>query len=133
MTFAKTREAEDARWAVERTEKWRDLVEKMPFIRFPADWEVAVIPPFSGAIARFRVRRGVATVSVYADFYERLGIWAEPHWEIYPSETDDNERFAIATETDEMIAAIERSLIAQASAGETGTAETNADSVQPEG
>lgn len=107
----------DANWRkrseVERMERWREVASDMPYIRFPRDWEVAIIPPFSGAVARFWVRKGAGHVSVYADFYERLGCWAEPHWEIYPDAEGDNARFSIATDTDAMLAAIAKSLAKQ--------------------
>jgi hypothetical protein len=120
-----------ARPQLERRENWRTIAGEMPYLRFPRDWEVAVVPPFGGAVARFWVRKGAAQVSVYADYYERLGCWSEPHWEIYPSAEDDNERFSIATESDEMLKAITKSLAKQArkaSAMSAGTAETQSGS-----
>lgn len=99
---------------IERVERWREICNEMPHLAFPRGWEVAIIPPFGGAVARFRVRKGRAAVSVYADYYERLGGWSEPHWEIYPGPSGENEWFSIATETDEMLAAIAKSLRAQA-------------------
>jgi hypothetical protein len=77
---------------IERREKWRDLMWTMPFISFKDDWEVAVTPPFSGAIARFRVRkRGSKSqnaVSVYFDVYDRIGIENQPYWEVHPVNGD---------------------------------------------
>ena len=102
-----------ARFSVERVEQWRKIAGEMPYLHFPRSWEVAVIPPFAGAVARFWVRKGAAHVSVYADYYERLGCWSEPHWEIYPDADGDNARFSIATETPQMLAAIAKSLARQ--------------------
>jgi hypothetical protein len=101
------------RYDVERLENWRGVIDEMPFLTFPKGWEIQVIPPFAGAVARFVVRKGEARVSVYADFYERLGCWAEPHWEIYPDADDNNARFSIATETERMLEAIGKSLAKQ--------------------
>jgi len=83
------------RYKIEQAEDWRPICDKIPFIKFPSDWEVKVIPPFAGAVARFLVKKGNKTVSVYCDWYERLGFFGAPHWEIYPNKSDDNERFAV--------------------------------------
>lgn len=44
-------------------------------------------------------------MSVYLDCYEALGYFGGPHWEIYPNEIGNNERFAI-DDIDSMLAAI---------------------------
>jgi len=61
--------------------KWR---EEIPFIKFPKDWEVQMIPPFGGAVVRFVIKKGKNTVSIYLDCYEQLGVFGSPYWEIYP-------------------------------------------------
>lgn len=33
--------------------KW---IKEIPFIQFPADWKVQIIPPFTGIVVRFRVQ-----------------------------------------------------------------------------
>lgn len=66
-------------------EKWR---KEIPFIRFDADWDVRIIPPFNGAIVRFYVKKGERSVSVYLDCYDTLGYMQKPYWEIYPFEDD---------------------------------------------
>jgi hypothetical protein len=80
------------RYNVEASECWREWCEKVPFIRFPAEWDVKVIPPFAGAIARFIVRLPDGeTRSVYLDVYNRLGFYSnppEPYWEVYPYQGD---------------------------------------------
>lgn len=81
---------------IERAENWRDAVDRMPYLSFPADWRVAVIPPFAGALARFLVMRSQSQVSVYADFHDALGCYGEPYWEIHPDITGDCERYPIA-------------------------------------
>ncbi len=73
---------------VERAENWREIMGQMPDLEFPSGWRVAVIPPFSGAVARFVVKQGDARVSVYADWFENLAYYGEPYWEIYPYHED---------------------------------------------
>jgi hypothetical protein len=78
-----------ARARIEDAEDWRGAIDTMPFIKFPADWEVQVIPPFAGATVRFRVRlpSGVEK-SIYLDSHDRLGFVGEPYWEVYPCDGD---------------------------------------------
>lgn len=97
---------------VERDEEWIKIIQQIPSLRFPASWSIQIIPPFCGAIARFIVTKGDARVSVYADFYEVLGFFGGPHWEIYPDASGENERFAIA-ETGPLISEIGKSLARQ--------------------
>lgn len=93
------------RWDVEADEKWREIAGEIPFIKFPADWTVAVIPPFAGALARFRVKLPDGREkSIYLDFYDRLGYVGQPYWEIYPV-LGDVER-CLLNETDKLLAAI---------------------------
>ena len=69
---------------LERDENWRDLIDIIPAIPFDPGWKVQVIPPFGGAICRFYVWQGDKIVSVYLDFYERLGFYdGKPYWEVY--------------------------------------------------
>lgn len=91
-----------SRYDIERAEQWDKRAGRMPYLRFDPEWEVAVIPPFAQAIARFVVKLGERTVSVYADFDNALGYYGtdedgqpNPYWEIYPSEDGDVERFGI--------------------------------------
>jgi hypothetical protein len=83
----------------------RKWMNRIPHIKFPADWEVQIIPPFSGAIARFRVNN---KVSVYLDGYDILGFVGEPYWEVYPHK-DDVYRCAM-NNVDDLIVAIQESL-----------------------
>lgn len=101
-----------ARFELERAEGWRECVAAMPALSFPSDWGVAIIPPFAGAMARFLVSQGKARVSVYADFYDALGCFGSPYWEIHPSADGDTDRFPIDSAAD-LIAAISASLTAQ--------------------
>ena len=73
---------------LERAEDWNRWIREIPAIKFKSDWEVRVIPPFAGAIARFHIDKGDKHVSVYLDCYDKLGCVGEPYWEIYPYEED---------------------------------------------
>jgi hypothetical protein len=41
------------RYRLEEEENWREILKKIPYLPFKSDWEVAPIPPFSCAVARF--------------------------------------------------------------------------------
>jgi len=71
--------------------------KEIPFIPFPASWEVAPRPNFGGAIVRFKVRKKGSEyyISVYLDCYDSLGCYGSPYWEIYPAYDGDIERFDI--------------------------------------
>jgi hypothetical protein len=62
----------------------RKRYEKIPFIRFPADWDIKIVPPFSWATIRFAVRKWDKIRSVYLDCYGKLWARYEPYWELYP-------------------------------------------------
>ncbi len=87
-------EVSKARFLIEKTDEWRKWITEIPFIQFPADYQVQVIPPFQGAIVRFRVKKEGSdkSISVYLDCYEALGCYDGPYWEMYPYE-DDTARF----------------------------------------
>jgi hypothetical protein len=87
--------------AIMEHDKW---MREIPYIRFPSDWEVQVSPPFSGAVVRFRVKKGKSDISVYLDCYDNLGFMGRPYWEIYPY-NDDTFRCAM-NDTDGLIQAI---------------------------
>ncbi len=71
---------------LEKLCEWRKWMEEIPAIKFPADWAIQIIPPFTGAIVRFRVKKGKGDVSIYLDCYETLGCYypGGPYWEVYP-------------------------------------------------
>lgn len=71
-----------------RDAKYREWMGQMPVIHFPPSWGIIMTPPFGGAAARFQVRKGLARVSVYADFDQSLGCMDEPYWEVYPYDDD---------------------------------------------
>lgn len=78
------------RYFVEEQEKWRELIDKIPYIAFPRGWKVSIIPPFAGAVARFHVKvpgqKGVK--SIYLDWYDALGCYGSPYWEVHPYRGD---------------------------------------------
>lgn len=82
-----------------------EKMSEIPWISFPSDWKVQIIPPFCGAIARFRVELPDGrTKSIYLDYFDRLGSFGQPYWECYPC---DGDTFRCAMdETDELLKAI---------------------------
>jgi len=84
------------RTEIERDEDWRDEIQQMPWLDFPESWQVQIIPPFGGALARFKVRRDDTPkgqcVSVYYDAHSRLGFMPYSYWEVYPCPSEDMER-----------------------------------------
>ena len=94
---------------VEQGEKWREWCDKIPNLKFDKDWEVRIIPPFAGALARFIVFKGNKRVSVYFDGFSKLRFVINennepiPYYETYPSpDSDDVKRYYI-NETEEML------------------------------
>ena len=97
-----------ARCTVERNEEWREWIKEIPYIRFPSEWEIKIIPPFGGAMARFLVKIGIKEISVYLDCHGSLGACDTPYWEVYPY-NDDVYRCDM-NETAELINAIRHAL-----------------------
>ena len=97
-----------SRAQIESTEGWRDWIHRAPKLSFPPSWEVAIVPPFCGALMRFRVFKGKAEVSVYFDANQALGCWDGPYWEVYPYD-DDTFRCG-AFETSKLMKAIAKSI-----------------------
>ncbi len=100
------------RAAMEKAAQWEILAFEMPFLKFPKDWEVSIIPPFGGASCRFRVRLSGKNkgkeISVYFDSEDALGSCKQPYWEAYPI-GNDTERFILGEE-ERMILAIDKEL-----------------------
>lgn len=90
------------------TRKWSQMI---PYLQFPNDWLVKIIPPFGGATIRFLVKKDIASVSIYLDCYSNLGCMDEPYWEIYPYE-DDTFRCPL-NESETLLNAIKQSLESQ--------------------
>ena len=103
------------RYQIEFDYEWREWTKKIPYINFPGEWNVKIIPPFSGAMIRFKVKKigSDKCVSVYLDCHHSLGYYGEdgnePYWEIYPSIDGDTTRFGLNDIT-EMLKEIEKSL-----------------------
>ncbi|MFA7073545.1 MAG: hypothetical protein WC138_13700 [Methanoculleus sp.] len=87
----------DALATVEKAFEYTKWCKEIPYINFPQSWEIQMIPPFLGAVVRFRVRDNHGReVSVYLDCYEVLGRFGgEPYWEMYPAYDGDIARFAM--------------------------------------
>lgn len=58
-------------------------VEKIPSLSFPSHWKIQIIPPFCGAIVRFRAYGPAGKCSVYLDGYYILGCFDGPYWEVF--------------------------------------------------
>ena len=76
------------RYDLEAREEWRKWCDEIPSMNFPEEWNVKIIPPFAGAIARFMVTYKDRRGSVYLDCYDRIGFFGEPYWEAYPIKGD---------------------------------------------
>ena len=107
---------------LEHREEWGKWGKEAPWLQFPPELEVKITPPFSGAMARFRVRfvGGEHEVSVYWDCHDALGLMNKPYWEIYPVKTkdlDDEDQYDtarfVAGEEPEMMVAIIKSLMGE--------------------
>jgi len=76
------------KYNIEIADEWSKWIKETPFISFDPEWQVQVIPPYGGAVARFCVKKGDFKVSVYLDCYSRLGYHKGPYWEVYPYRDD---------------------------------------------
>jgi len=84
-------EQQMARYKIEVEQEWRETGDAIPFISFPTDWQVKVIPPFGDAAVRFVVKLPSGmTKSIYLDVRDSLGFFGgvgnepTPYWEVYP-------------------------------------------------
>ena len=85
-----------AQMLIEEEMEYDRWYKEIPFIKFPASWEVKIIPPFRGAVVRFRVRNARGKeISVYLDCYDTLGCYGSPYWEIFPAADNDIARYAM--------------------------------------
>ena len=90
----------------------KTLHDQFPWLTLPPGFSFKVTFPFTGAAARFRIRKDDKPdrkVSVYLDTQHVLGYFGgleepEPYWEAYPI-NGDTARFAMH-ESDELIQAI---------------------------
>jgi hypothetical protein len=98
-------------YAIEEAYEWRKWCKEIPFINFPPNFLIQVVPPFGGAVIRFRVNHKKypdKQISVYLDCYDMLGGMEGPYWEIYPAAGGDVNRCSM-NETEELIKAIQES------------------------
>ncbi|MEM6483814.1 MAG: hypothetical protein AAF662_02350, partial [Pseudomonadota bacterium] len=80
-------------------------MNEIPDITFDEGWRIRVIPPFAGAVARFRVNEHT---SVYLDCYDDLGCVGQPYWEVHPVDGDVGR--ALMNEVDELLDLIRQSV-----------------------
>jgi hypothetical protein len=98
-----------AQMLIEKEMEYDRWYKEIPFIRFPASWEVKIVPPFRGAVVRFRVRNARGKeISVYLDCYDNLGHYGAPYWEIYPNAEGDISRYPMR-DVDGLLDGIKRS------------------------
>lgn len=81
---------------MEEAYEWRKWMGEIPYINFPENFLVLIVPPFGSAVVRFWVRdKNIpdSHVSVYLDCYDELGYMGRPYWEIYPFKDGEPERY----------------------------------------
>ena len=77
---------------VEQMHDFRGWARKLPAFHFDKEWDVTIIPPFTGAIIRFVIDYNGKHVSVYFDAYSELGWMYDkdeqpiPYFEYYDGE-----------------------------------------------
>jgi len=82
-------------------EHWIKHFPLLPIMSFPSNWKVQIIPPYGGALIRFKLYPNIATIiSVYLDVDDSLGSVGAPYWEIYDGH--ETHRYLLASETQEM-------------------------------
>ena len=97
-----------SRYDLEKREGWDTIARTVPSLNFKSEWDIKIIPPFAGAVARFRVLYKGKDLSVYLDSNDSLGCVGEPYWELYPY-NGDTLRF-LMNDTEELMAAIEEEI-----------------------
>lgn len=75
--------------------EWDKYIAIIPEITFPDGWRIQIIPPYAGAIIRFRAFFNDKEISVYLDGFNILGYYkcendkeSVPYWEAYPIDGD---------------------------------------------
>ncbi len=92
------------------------IAERPVFFTLPVGFEIAIIPPFSGATGRFLIRKtggGDDYISVFIDHHDMLGYFGEPYFEAWPI-AGDIQRWPL-NQSEEMIAAVVKELSGDAS------------------
>lgn len=99
---------------LEAKEQWFKWMGMIPYISFPKEWHIAIIPPFSGAMTRFRVRTHRMPedryVSVYLDCLDHLGSMGHPYFEVYPAAGKDEIFRCSISETKELLKVIQKAI-----------------------
>jgi len=97
--------------------EWEKWCQEIPYISFPAHWQVRIIPPYAATIVRFQVKHPKGyDISICLDCYSHLGYCEDrnrnpiPYWEVYTAANGDTARFAM-NDTKGLIAEIELALI----------------------
>lgn len=98
------------RSVIEHEEQWETWCKCIPALHFKPEWEVKIIPPFMGAMARFWISYNNKHVSVYLDCYGVLGCVDVPYYEMYDGE--DTYRYIMSNkeDMDQMMIDIDRLL-----------------------
>ena len=100
------------RSVIEHEEQWKSWCSEIPAFHFKEEWEVKIIPPFMGAMARFWIDHNGRHVSVYLDCYNNLGFVGVPYYEIYDGDSNDTYRYIMSSkeDMDQMMIDIDRLL-----------------------
>ncbi len=81
-------------WEIDRDDKWLEWECKIPELNFDSSWNVRIIPPFAGALIRFKVFKGDKYCSVFLDVFNNLGWQKKAYWGVL-SYTDDEYEIAM--------------------------------------
>lgn len=87
----------------------QEWIKEIPYLSFPTEWKIKMVPPFMGALVRFYIQFKEAHVSIYLDCYDHLGYVGEPYWEIYPDKAGENDRY-LMNDTEGLLKAISDSI-----------------------
>ena len=69
----------------------KDFIDDFPYIQFPSEWKIKLVPPYAGATFRFYVELPSGTIkSVYFDKDGNLGADTN-YWEVYQIHPDHNQ------------------------------------------
>lgn len=105
----------EKRLEIENKEQWKEWNKRMPILHFEKEWDVKIIAPFCGALARFTVDYKGKHVSVYFDAFSTMAWMYDvdgepiPYWEIFYGE--DTERYDFTQDgADEMMRRIKEIL-----------------------
>ena len=81
---------DEQRWEMERKEKWGDHHNSMDYIPLREGYQFKVIPPFGGALMRFKIlhKSSNRDFSIYFDAHDALGVVGYPYFEVYPINDD---------------------------------------------